>query len=402
MQERKTVLYIHHSNTMGGAPKSLADLITRLPKDRFRPFVLLPEEGMIADTFASAGAEIIVDMHVLRFPGATTPENSPIRVARAIIAGRKATKRIRAIVQQLRPDIVHLNSSSLPYAAKGARQGAPEARIICHCRETLAGGIGTQIIRHLNHRYCDVFIALDEDGLSKLKTHGRIIRIIPNGVDTSIVRHGVISDYREKHGIKNGDIVVLTPARICPVNGTLEAISLIRKLPSSFAHVHFVFLGYQQGCSPNRISRLSELKSVIKRIRDRLLPPYTVRVERKAKRTHNVSILPFEKDVMPALSVADIVFCPFVRPHFARAVVEAASVGVPSLVPNIPSLRRLVRDHRTGLIYQPHSYSSFRNALEELVSNRQLREYLGQNAKKYASQHFDVHKNTDAVFQLYD
>lgn len=404
MQDKETVLYIHHSNGLGGAPRSLALLINEIDSVRWRPVVLTPTEGDVAQMFRDAGAEVIIDSRIRLFPGSTSPVNSPLRLAREWQLGRRASLAAFEYVRKVAPTVVHLNSSSLFMAARGVRKAALDVRIICHVRETLSGGLGARIIRYMNHRYCDAFIALDRDGLARLDTEGKDARVVPNFVDTSL-----FADYTRtpllkiEHGLHEDDVVVLFLARICSINGVLEAVRTIRRLPPDFARVHFFFFGYDNSpaSAAGGHSSMGAGRKVIRSIVRKVVPHYIDRVRSAAQGAPNIHVLPFESNILPILGSADILLCPFTKPHFARSIVEASAMGIPSLTADVPSLRTQVAHGRTGLLYRLDSQSTFEDGLRKLAFDVQTRDAMGQAARTYASDLFDARQNAADTFAVY-
>ncbi|MRS03390.1 glycosyltransferase [bacterium] len=404
MRQSKTVLYIHHSTALGGAPRSLAYLIKELDRDRWRPVVLTPGDGEVAQMFRDAGADVFFDRRIQSFPGGTSPVNSPLRLLRAWLRGQQTSEAATEYVRRLSPDVVHLNSTSLFMAARGAREAAPHVRIICHARETLAGGLGTKIIRYMNHRFCDAFIALDTDGLSRLNIQGKEARVVPNFVDTS-----TLASYERKqilkieHNLSNDDVVVVFLARICPINGVMEAVRMIRSLPDEFSHCHFFFFGYTEdtASATNTSSIKDRFKITLKGFWRKVIPSYLTRVRSLAQLSSNIHILPFNNQILPILGSSDILLCPFTKPHFSRSIVEAAAMGIPSLTADVPSLRTLVDHGRTGWLYFINSRESFEAGLRFLALDPIIRVNMGNEAKKKAEIHFNNNKNALLTFEIY-
>src|SRR3989344_4583149 len=106
---RKKVLYIITKATHGGAQKYVFDLATNVPEDRFEAIVAYGSEGKLSEDLSRAG----------------------IRIRRLLSLGRdiavvsdiRSFFEIWKCIREIRPDIIHLNSS------KAAALGALAARI---------------------------------------------------------------------------------------------------------------------------------------------------------------------------------------------------------------------------------------------------------------------------------
>lgn len=106
---RKKILFIITKATWGGAQRYVYDLATNLPKQEFEPIVACGKLGKLANDLIHAG---ILGRHL---PSLTRDIG--------IISDIKGFFEIREVIRELRPDVVHLNSS------KAAALGALAARI---------------------------------------------------------------------------------------------------------------------------------------------------------------------------------------------------------------------------------------------------------------------------------
>lgn len=103
------VLYLVTKATAGGAQKYIYDLASNLPKDRFDIIVAYGERGKLAKDLALAG----IKLHEIRALGRDI----------ALLSDMHSFLAILRMLRELRPDILHLNSS------KAAGLGVLAARI---------------------------------------------------------------------------------------------------------------------------------------------------------------------------------------------------------------------------------------------------------------------------------
>ncbi len=74
--------------------------------------------------------------------------------------------------------------------------------------------------------------------------------------------------------------------------------------------------------------------------------------------------------------------------NFPLTVVEAAFAGVPAIALDAGGISEIVKNGETGLVISDPS--EFQNALEIVVSNRKLREYMSTNSKAFAAEEFSL------------
>src|SRR3989344_1343286 len=108
-QARKKVLYLITKATWGGAQKYVFDLATHLPKEQFEPSIAYGTHGKLAEELALSGI----------------PTHSLPSLARdvAVFSDIKSFFEIYRAIKEMRPYVVHLNSS------KAAALGALASRI---------------------------------------------------------------------------------------------------------------------------------------------------------------------------------------------------------------------------------------------------------------------------------
>jgi glycosyltransferase involved in cell wall biosynthesis len=96
------------------------------------------------------------------------------------------------------------------------------------------------------------------------------------------------------------------------------------------------------------------------------------------------------------LAIADVFCLPSYREGFGSVVIEAAAMGVPSVVTRVVGLVDAVVEEETGLFVPPNEAEALARALARLLGDEPLRERMGLAAKNRACTLFD----STAVNQL--
>lgn len=79
-----------------------------------------------------------------------------------------------------------------------------------------------------------------------------------------------------------------------------------------------------------------------------------------------------------------------------KAFIEAMACGCACIGARSPGIQNLIIDGKTGIVVDAEP-QKIRDAVEMLLENKELREYLGKNARDYAVKHFSLEK----VFKQY-
>jgi len=159
---KKKILYFHHSIGLGGAPRSLAFLIDALNKDIFEPLVVMPKRDgndVVKNLFLDAGAQVIEETHIRPFNGVNGCRCDSLKARiHAALAALPTTLATRRLVRRLKPDLVHINTSVLPFAALGAKLSWMGAPIVVHVRESALKNRWGRLLSFFNRQFTDWFV----------------------------------------------------------------------------------------------------------------------------------------------------------------------------------------------------------------------------------------------------
>lgn len=372
------ILYIHHGGELGGAPRSLSFLINDLDKTKYQPIVLMVADGPARKLFEAAGAEVIVDSRLSVFHGTKVSGmtfklflKNLLFLLPSYFYGKKQLRTIK-------PDLVHLNTTCLFIYAKAAKKINKKIPIITHVREPLLDSFFGKILKYMNHKYVDSYIAIEEYDLSKMNINGKYTNVIYNSVNFDVYNPSVQSNVlRQELKLSEKDIIILYLARIAESNGTLKFIEDIKNgtYPDN---IHFAIIGFDPILNDAYVQKV------------------------KQAGTSNIHILEFRDDIPEVVASSDIMISPFTQPHFSRAVIEAAAMGIPSIVSNVKGLDELVVDEETGFIYNLQSSKDLEEKILLLSNDNELRKNMGEKAYNRATQLFDTKKNSKRVFDMYE
>lgn len=101
------------------------------------------------------------------------------------------------------------------------------------------------------------------------------------------------------------------------------------------------------------------------------------------------------------MAMADIFCLPSYREGFGSVVIEAASVGLPTVASNIYGLIDAVKDGETGILHPPSDIEEIKRALLVLTNNAEMREELSKKAMARAHDMFSMNSVVDAMRQYY-
>ena len=381
------ILYVHHGYGLGGAPKSLSMLVSGLDKKKFEAIVALPDSkgnDPVKTMLSAAGAvKVIQDSRIKPFHGSTVAPNHSLKGrVRAILLQNRLAHVSRELVDEFRPDLVHLNSTCLVAAARGARSVDDSIPVIAHVREPLLQNWWGRWLARKNRKQIDHFIAIDRAGVESMGPRPiKNCDVIYNFVDRSVYRSDPkrASEKRKSLGFREDQVVFLYLSRVAPSNGALELVRQVERLQERLPRsAVFLIAGFHEPRSE-----------------------YAQQVTHVISRSSMCSELAFDPDPVALIDAVDVVIAPFTEPHSARSVFEGAAMGKPSVVTNLPHLNELVVDGETGFSYDTLTDASFLNAVNNLCDERQ-RLALGRGAFEFAKQRFDMTNNVARTASVYE
>jgi len=378
---KKRILFIHHAGGIGGAPRSLSFLISQLNKEKYEPIVLILRKGPAENILRDAGAKVLFYKGLFSFNG-TTVSGMDFKLFLANFIGFFPTLlKSYFIIKKVKPHILHLNTTCLFSFAIASKIRNKNIPVISHVREPILKGFWGSFLRIGNKIAVDGFIGISNYDLESVKIKKQSKQVVFNSYNFSkaaknigIHRNEVRSQY------KIGDkIVLLYLCRISPSNGLLELVSFFIKNKDEFRDVCLMIVGFdpldKSGYVNEVVKLCSEYPDIFKLINKTL-------------------------DVTPFLDACDLVISPFVTPHFARSVIEAAAFSKAVIVSNVGCQNELVIDNQTGWLY--NNENELKEVLIDVTNNPDKIPSFGKNARQYGIKTFNSIDNNKKIVDFYE
>ncbi len=367
----RRILFAHPSDELYGSDRVLLGLVSRLPRERVAPVVLLSNdvlyEGRLSRRLEAQGVPVErLRIGVLRRNVLT----SPLRFARFLRDSAVSTVAIARLVRKENIDLVHVNTVAVFPAALGARlAGRP---VVWHVHEILPDRAGRLVmgalVRLLASRIAVVSSAAG-DALG--------------GAESVIVHNGLALP--EAAAISpSGPPTVLYAGRLTRWKGPDVLLHAFARVAPEFPAAKLVFSGgeFDGGAA----------------MREELLD--TARSLGIAER---VTILPFTEDPSALLAQATVVVGPSVRPEpFGLVLLEAMALGRPVIATDHGGPRELIVNGESGLLVSPGDVAALAGALRSVLGDRELALRLGRAARDRAAHLFTEERMVERFLALYE
>jgi glycosyltransferase involved in cell wall biosynthesis len=110
----------------------------------------------------------------------------------------------------------------------------------------------------------------------------------------------------------------------------------------------------------------------------------------------------FRKDTPKVLAALDIFAFPSHSEAFGNALVEAMSMGKPSVCSASDGVLDIAVDSCTSYLFKKQDASDFTNKLEQLIVSKELRKEFGANARKRILENFAMDIYIDKLIAIYE
>jgi glycosyltransferase involved in cell wall biosynthesis len=371
-----TVLLLHSSSGRYGADRQLLLIASRLDPGRYRPLVVLPEPGPLADDLRDAGIEVRVQgLSVLRREHATAGGTASVAAALARDAAVLGT-----LVRRRRVALVHSNTSVVLGGAAAASLG--RVPHVWHVREIYAR------FGRLWPRYRSLLSTaaalpcVSEATAAQFRAADRV-HVIHDGLAFEPVRRPC-NAARRALGLDPAAPVIAVLGRISDWKGQDVLVRALAEPPLGDREAVGVIAGEAWPGAEQRTERVLELAS-------------RLGVDRRLR------LLGFRDDVETVLGAADLIAVPSTAPDpLPGAAIEAAAAGCTVIASATGGLPEIVHDGATGRLVPPGDPDALARTAAELLDRPDERERLGAAARDDVRRRFSAARLLDELQQLYD
>jgi glycosyltransferase involved in cell wall biosynthesis len=354
--------------TVNGGENSILAMIERM--DDVRINVLAPPTGRLADRLDRA-----------RIPRVdfSLEDDAGRRLDRVA-----ALQRLKDVVQQTRPDLLHANSLAMGRLT-GALRPALAIPTSAHLRDIIR--LKQAAIDDLNAN--DALIAVSretarahiEQGLDARRTH-----VIYNGIDCDAVppcrTNGML---RRELGLSETARLVATIGQISLRKGQDLFVQAAIDSAADLPDVHWLIIGERYSQKPETIAFDEQMRQQVT----------------QAGLQERVRWLGYRPDVLALLSEIDVVVHPARQEPLGRVLLEAAACGTPIVATDVGGTSEIIEHERTGLLVSPEDTQSIARCVSRLLRDGPLRESLAVAARAPTVARFALGPRTAELVQLW-
>nr|MDQ6947402.1 glycosyltransferase [Actinomycetota bacterium] len=298
-----------------------------------------------------------------------------------------------------RAEIVHLNESTLVFAALAARRR--HRPLVWHVRHVLGPGRRRVLVQRVIRRWADCVIAIDRDVRLCLGTQPRA-EVVHNSVDLTVFRpNGNRHAVRQELGVPADVVCVAQIGRLGARKGSFDFIEAVRLLPpAARSQARFLLVGgslpppaFFQTRQGRMLERLG-LRENSQEVARRMVEEYGL--------TGCVQFVDFWRDMPSLYSAMDVIVFPSRLGGIGRPGFEAAACGDPVVATTVTGNSEVVVDGVTGTLVPAAEPAALADALARLIESEELRTRMGTAGLEHARRNFDMTANGKTIMAVYD
>lgn len=386
------ILYIHHGQGWGGAPKSLNLLLKNLDRALFEPWVLCLFGGEAADVFSkTVGADHVIVDERLTFTAHTNQawfpfyHPSTLRYLYQIATMSRTTRLVSDHLQKIKPSLVHLNSTCLVAAGMAVKN--EKIPLVWHLREPLSHGtFGVRYKKFKNwiESLSDTMIGISKNDAAPFLQSPKC-EVIYNPVEAPVGKSR--SQIRKEIGVDPTDKLIALFG-YSPDKGIFDFVKAAALVVKKDAKAKFLFMGFRKNAPAKWIEEAREL---IKQ--NNLDDKFVFKGEN--------GVGEFNSSPEIYMGAADVIAVPHTIPHFSRIVLEAGIVGTPVVAYAWGGAEELIEEGKTGKLVEPLNVARLSDALLDVISDEEKRLEMSRLALRKAFAEFSAAAHAVKVQKIY-
>ncbi|MEM8875238.1 MAG: glycosyltransferase family 4 protein [Planctomycetota bacterium] len=335
-------------------------------------------EGSLVERANAAGYEVVV-------------EPTLVRALRPVTDWR-AVGRLRSLIRERKPDVVHTHSSKAGILGRYAahKENVPA---IVHTIHGLAFTASTSKFVNTGYvhaerraaRWCHKIVCV-ADAMAKQSLARNIGQpdqyvTVHSGMDVEPFLDPPVprADVRQQLGLADDHVAVGTIARLFDLKGHEDLIAHAPRLCEQFPNLRFVWIG--DGSLRGSFERqIAGAELTDRFIFTGLVPP---------------------SEIPQLVNALDIVAHPSRREGLARALPQGALAGCPVVTYDIDGNAEALIEGETGWAVAPFDTSVFADRIVELAGDAPLRRRMGEAGRAFCRETFSTQAMVDGLEDVY-
>lgn len=371
------LLMVNHVSVIGGAERSLLDLLKNLDAVRYRPVVAIPDDGPLAAaaTVFAAGIESVPVRPIKRPHDLREWTRALGRVLRAVPA-------MARVIRRHRIRLVHSNSTAAQvYAGPAARlAGVPS---LWHCRDLVPLGRMGHWLARTSTRIAAVSECVAAE-LTRYESRPGRLHVVRNGIDVDSLQAREPNDaLRRDLETPESALVVTMVAQLVPWKNHRLFLETAARIAARRDDARFWIVGGDMLSDHPGYARELEAFSAQAGVRDR------------------VTFTGQRDDAVDLIRASDVLLHPARREPFGRVITEAMALGTPVVAVHEAGPAEIMRHEMDGLLVAPDP-DAMAQAVLRVAHDADFAQRLTDSARDRVARVFDIKRTMAELESIYE
>ena len=385
----KTICFYCVATHLGGAERSLLDLVSRLEKQsqyKYHPWIILPKKtGPLIDELQRLGIEhTLVEMPAsfLRI-SRSKPIQSILSITATAPLMRGYLSRLKSEIEKRKPHLIHTTGIKCHLLSTQIKKSIP---VLWHLRDILKPGITRFILSSFKQKTGLHFVA-NSKATAEAFSVNPTIPVIYNGLATVDFKTEKNLNLKRKLGLSDDTLLIGLIGALARWKGQLEFITMAERLLIRHSNAKFVIVGDEIYDTKGERGFALQLKNTIK----------------SKGLSEQVFMLGFEKDVAGVLSGLDLLVHASTQPEpFGRVILEGMASRLPVVASAAGGVLEFVENEKNGLLFEPGNVSEMTEQVSRLLGNPELRKKIADKGSETFLSHFTIEEHVRQMIRLFD
>lgn len=285
------------------------------------------------------------------------------------------SRKLNELIIKENIDMIFFNGHRSMYLAPFINH---KVKKICVRHMTTFSNVGfkkiiSNILGRISLKYIDKVIVISEhhrqDLIENKICDKEKIEVVYNGID--------VDYFKFSPKLRNSsNIRIIQIARLEKHKGQLDTLAVFNKIYKKNSDIKLILVG--EGSVKSEILEKIE----------------------EYKLTDVVEMLGFRKDIKDLLNSSDIFLLPSYDEGLPLSILEAMSMGIPTISTKIAGIPEIITDGENGFLIEPGDLKDFELKLMELITNVTLREKFSQVGQETIRGMFSLKQMTEDTLKV--
>lgn len=368
-----------------GGPTYNATFLTRFLSDEFETLLIggLPEEGE-SDS-----------LHIPEEYGVSPTIIKELKRKPNFISDREAYRKIKEIILEFKPDIVHTHASKAGALGRRAAYACNVPIIVHtfhgHVFHSYFSPLKTRLYKHIERglaKKSTAIIAISEIQKNELGSVHKIcpknkIEVVPLGFDLNKFQLNLSENrikIRQEYNIREDEVAVAIIGRLTKIKNHNFFFNVVEKLlESNVSTAKFFIVG------DGELKAEIENKTIIL----------------NSKFGKKIILTSWIKDIASFNSGMDVICLTSDNEGTPVSLIEAQASNVPVISTNVGGVKDIVLEGKTGYIVEKGNLNDYAEKLGILIKNKELRQEFSNNGWEFVKDKFHYTRLVEDIETLY-